>query len=687
MEEIAPMLEKFIQDDYINQAILDAKEDCLHHCQSENNAHAYYQLGQFYYQDWSDNQLSDLSKALNYFEKASQGNHPIAMYMLYVLLGNHEEEVQKLYGHLSEQDLMLKRGKLCLKAASQGRRSCNAHKEITHTIIHSISWRETYLKILEEYKQTIEIEEKNLQSENLGQLYNMVAYLLWMTNEERDLQIFTQAINYFKKSSWQYQYAAGYYNLADWALSAYANIIDDDFDEDITECMKLAGELGHPLALYHLANESINPDSDSNQRNMRMSDYLTRSSTSLGYAETLVCLGCLHLHGINDGQSDFKLAKRYFRQACLAPSYEESHWIGSHWAYHQLAYIFEKGLDDTKQYSLAGSLYAQAGLLKNYHSFCKLAKLIEKKRLENANIALAIRLYQTAATYDEDTAGYANYRLGKIYLNDAEHVDANKSKRCFRLAYKFYKSEIELCANAGHYYRLGLMHHFGYGIGLDQTKASKLYQKCIYEARLSHNISIRHYRQKAINKLNILFDDENYSQQLAHQAPTTMQSMMEKVSRFDDPSWQEMLGLDQAAVLEENHALKKRMSQIEETLELMKKRLTLNISDQQQLPIHEQTITEEQFSSPQSDQNENNSQQVEDDVYIDGVKLRKKKASPSTPVKTNNIQPSRGSPNLANENQQLKQANNRLTLEVSELKEQVKRLSVIINKASKETDL
>ncbi|EDV25752.1 ERAD-associated E3 ubiquitin-protein ligase component HRD3A [Trichoplax sp. H2] len=498
-------LNQFISTSILHHLYEDAIKRNLELSEQTDDPHANLLLGYYYHHGYGMNKR-DLKKCFQYYQRSAKQQHPTAQYLLYQLFVSKSSSQKALWiKAVSDKQLVRLKVPMYVNSASKDICSSPAHKELKHRISNSTLWKKEIMKLKHSKKRLIESNRDRI-IEDRPTLYNEYGYLLWILNENKDVEQYQAAANYFKKAG-DMGNPSGYYNIAN-IIHHVGNLIGKQAEE-ARQYLIQAAENGHARAQFLLGYQAFyskasNDDLDDNY-NVAF-NYLGMSSR-FPYADTLCLLGQLHYHGLGGIRQNFTLAIELFEKAVTAVDYENHD--GKILGNFLLGFMYEKGIGVEKDFVIAAHHYAIAAKMNYSMAMCRLAKLVEKDRLPNSDITIAIQYYNTVAdSSDHDAASYAYYRLGKLYFGGklTDMRDQNKGNQCFRAvqANQFFSSKINKRTTTWSDYHIGRMHENALGMVNDERLACDLYKDVVQKARSTYSIIGRHYMEKAIRRLNKL---------------------------------------------------------------------------------------------------------------------------------------------------------------------------------------
>ncbi|RDD38263.1 Death ligand signal enhancer [Trichoplax sp. H2] len=471
----------------------------------EDNSHKYYQLGYYYHYGIGPVQ-KDEHKAMENYRLAIEDHHPGAYYQLAQL-------VQDRYGNYNDVDIdqltliesIEEQVKMLTKSAAEGKYT-QSYRKLKDSYADSQNWR----SVIDDYYQSLEKSVDTTENTNqLSHIYNELGILDVITAEcnhekeksDRQLQ---RGYDYFEKSK-QLGKPAASYNLA---VHKFAGLSSPrpaptTHDSENIQYYIMAADQGHCLAQFELAI-LYQTETPTTNRDYSEALKLLLKSARYGYSDILYHVGLAYLNGLGVAQ-DLNLAKDYFEWAIAATNLFDNLHEGRQ--YFQLGYIYHKGLGLSIDIEQATHFYASGILMANcLQCYLFLAKLIEKKKLQNLNISSAIKLYMKIIELDNNNNinGYAHYRLGKIYSNDryCNYYDSRLSKIHYEYALDRFRSKRKekIDQDSDDYYHVGRIYQFGLGVRKDLDAAVINYQKAIGTAEITSSVYDKHYAQKALKQ-------------------------------------------------------------------------------------------------------------------------------------------------------------------------------------------
>ncbi|EDV25048.1 uncharacterized protein TRIADDRAFT_56576 [Trichoplax adhaerens] len=354
--------------------------------------------------------------------------------------------------------------------------------------------------------------KQNEKNEEMSQIYNELGYLLVKMNWSKDDRDYRRAIKYFKIAG-DLGNPAGYYNIA---CRMYQNGLGVRKSQKIKNYLiRKSAEGGHPRAQLLIASRYDNYLNEHQpvRNNMTRTgyDYYFESCQTYAYATTLFWLGWYYLNGKGGVEKSVDKAVECFQLATVATDFV-GYSNGNSLAFQVLGFLIKHGIGLPANLHVAGHYFTTAAKLQDYPSYIDLAKLIEKNALPTSNIDIAVDFYQRVLRGQDVSAAtiaHAQFRLGKIYRNcQYRHLhDEDKADRYFKLAYQSYLANIEKHyqgVRARHFYHVGVMYHYGYGVGASLQTAMAYYKKSILRGQEVENIYDRYYANKAKKKAKTL---------------------------------------------------------------------------------------------------------------------------------------------------------------------------------------
>lgn len=499
--------------------LLDGIDDRLHRNSVEQltrnlrkdvqvNSHNYYQLGYYYHYGIGPVQ-KDVQKAMENYRLAIEDHHPGAYYQLAELV----QDRYRNYQGVDIDQLTLIEGigeqvKMLTKSAAEGKYT-KSYRKLKDGYADSQDWRE----VIDDYYQSLEQSVTTAHgTKQLSQIYNEMGILdiiiAECNHEEEKSDLFLQrGYDHFQKSK-QLGKPAASYNLAvhKFARLPSTQITPTTLDNRNTHYYNIAADQGHCLAQFELAIR-YQTEKPITNRDYSEALKLLLKSARYGYADILYHVGLSYLNGLGIAQ-DLNVAKDYFEWAIASTNLFDNLHKGHQ--YFQLGYIYHRGLGLSKDIKQAAHFYASGILIAScVQCYLFLAKLIEKKKVENLDISSAIKLYMKVLESDNNHCnGYAHYRLGKIYSNDRyyNYYDAQLSKIHFESAidkFKFKRME-RIDEDSDDYYHLGKMYLHGLGTRKDLDTAVVNFQKAIGTADITNSMYDKHYAQKALKQRNLI---------------------------------------------------------------------------------------------------------------------------------------------------------------------------------------
>lgn len=361
--------------------------------------------------------------------------------------------------------------------------------------------------------------KQNDKNEEISHIYNELGYLLVKMNWSKEDRDYRRAIKYFKIAG-DLGNSAGYYNIA---CRMYQNGLGVRKSQKIKNYLiRKSAEAGHPRAQLLIASRYDNYLNEHQPIRTHMSrtgyDYYFESCQTYAYSTTLFWLGWYYLNGKGGVERNVNKAVECFQLAAVATDFV-GYSNGNSLAFQVLGFLVKHGIGLPVNLFMAGHYFTTAAKLQDYPSYIDLAKLIEKNALAASNIDIAVDFYQRVL-HGQDvsaaTVAHAQFRLGKIYRNHhyRQLHDEDKADRYFKLAYQSYLANIEKHyqgVRARHFYHIGVMYHYGYGVGASLQTAMAYYKKAILRGQEVENIYDRYYANKAKKKSKTLTISENSS--------------------------------------------------------------------------------------------------------------------------------------------------------------------------------
>ncbi|RDD46021.1 Secretory immunoglobulin A-binding protein EsiB [Trichoplax sp. H2] len=490
------LLDQFVSNQLLFEMYDNATLDYMQQAEENNDAHANYQLGNFYHHGLGYKCNKDLEKAYQYYEKAIEQEHPTAMYMICKLFGSDKRKnSQDCVKLMNEKKLINMKARYYIRSAAQDPYYSMAHEELGYHYVYSPVWRREIKEIFSSYRNIVKNSNQS-SKEELARIYNELGYLAVRLNANEDQAVFRKAFDFFKRAA-ELGNPAGYFNIGGWL---YYNGFGVDKDESKKlEYYKKAAHDGHPRALYIVANNYHFSYLESRNDELENALDLFLSASQYGFAEILYFIGEFFLYGRGGVKQDYEKARDYFERAAVATDFTTGR--GNAWSNYVLGYMYEKGHGVECDYNKAAHHYALSAKKEYYVAYCRLAKLVEKRKLKTSDLYTAVELYQAAVDSDDDFAVcYALYRLGKIYgIPDSGFYDRAKATSYLRAAQanQLYAVKIQDTAVVGQLYRSGVMYEKGLGVSPNRELAIKYYQKAAELSKQSYNMFERYNGGKA----------------------------------------------------------------------------------------------------------------------------------------------------------------------------------------------
>lgn len=523
-EDAVNIATKYILHDYARKLYDDAAIKWKEQIQVNNNAHAHYQLG-YYYQHGYLTSGKDYHQALQHYEAAIDQDYAPAMYDICSLYGRQGKDNPADYIELlKDSQLLQMKVKMYVKAAAIGQHRKAAFQTFQR-YKHMKQWRNHIDDLDKEYKAFIK-KNKLTHKKQLGTIYNQLGFLAVVKSQlENKVEELKCAYDYFHLAG-KFGNASGYLN---YGYYNYEN--HDNYSSERTKCYLKAAQMGHYLGWYMLMrylirSEALNP--------AELDRCLTYLKTASRYqtADFLSQLGVLHLESQLQSTSNERQAFQYFLQATLCNESMSVESVGRH-EFFYVGFMYEHGIGIEKDVMKAAHFYASSII---YHgdsslALCRLAKLIEKRKIEPANISDAVKLHETAGTYNKSELKiYAHYRLARIFsrhdLSDIGLYSKDSSRRHLQgVALDILGKTTQQHPRSIEYYLTGKMNENGYFIEKNDRKALHYYQlatMCYNEGDAYE----RYYSCKAtIKKAKLLAKNNSYYQQELHFLDHTIYSI------------------------------------------------------------------------------------------------------------------------------------------------------------------
>ncbi|RDD39792.1 ERAD-associated E3 ubiquitin-protein ligase component HRD3A [Trichoplax sp. H2] len=475
----------------------------------DDDPHSNFELGRINHYGFG-NTKKDLYKALEYYEVAAKENHPAAQYLLCNI---HTDEAIRSSKNINRKDLLKMQVDNYLKSASQSKNYCNAAEEFWKLYQTTRKWQERVQYVVH---QSIDRVKKSSYShaDELGEFYNQLGYLTYVLGPvDHDLDAEQCFVMAGRLSN-----AAAFWNIA--------NLIDDSNNNDARqnnnshinnstdnstphvrdyEFTYKAAVAGHHEAQFRLAIDNHYNEEVGKERECKKAyDYLLKSS-KYSFSSTLYYLGLFHLCGMGNTPQNYTTAIEYFEQAVVSADYVGG--IGCKSASICLGFMHEKGWGVEVNYTTASHYLATAAELQHDEACIRLAKLIEKDKIKSKEKKDAIPFYDMICqSTNLEASCYANYRLGKLYMNHYQHLQVDKDKHLEYLQNFLTIAEDQLQYKSPRVcYHLGIIHQHGYGnIEMDHVKASDFYQITISQAEKYYRYIPIYYSKKARKRLEKL---------------------------------------------------------------------------------------------------------------------------------------------------------------------------------------
>lgn len=512
-----------------------------------DDPNSHFQIGYIYHHGLGSVE-ADLQKAFYHYQIAAHFNHPTAQYIMAEFckmrdsdFDDDEEEKCNILASDSIELIRLK-ASMFIKSAARGELYSNASRELWQLYNNSTVWynmvneiRDAYMDII--CDSTYHVKGDEVQQRSLAEIYNQLGYLAAHFKVDRIQEDYQHALQYYKTGA-HLGCAASYYNIACMYHDGHGVVSNKN---TALHYYKKASKKGHALSQFIVAELLLGNIEAGQEMISARACYYYLQSSRYSFASTLLNLGYIFLHGIAGMKQSYTVALQYFEEAAVAIDF--SNRKSNHWALHEIAYMHEHGLGTEVNYALAAGYYAEAAKYKYHESINKLAKLIEKKKLPNATLEMAIQLYQATSTEGEHAAAYAHYRLGKIYrrnlVNDSAVKNRSVANEYFTSAIHYYNDAIIKTPLPGHLYHLAIMYENGFGVKRDLQIAIRYYNRAVDESVKTFNVFDKHYGHKAEMKLQDL-DQTTIDQRhprmgdLSTQLPiTNMSPSKDDGDRFD----------------------------------------------------------------------------------------------------------------------------------------------------------
>ncbi|EDV21239.1 uncharacterized protein TRIADDRAFT_60258 [Trichoplax adhaerens] len=474
-----------------------------------DDPNSHFQLGYIYHRGLGSIP-QNLEKAFYHYQIAAHYNHPTAQYILAEFCkirdGEEEDEESERSGVLATDSIELIRLKasMYIKSAARGELYSNAARELWQLYNNSTMWynivneiRNTYMDII--CDSTYHVKSDEVQRRSLAEIYNQLGYLAAHFKLDRMEDDYQHALQYYKTAG-RLGSASSYYNIACMYHDGHGVVANKS---TALHYYKKASKNGHALSQFIVAELLLSTIEAGQEMESARACYYYLQSSRYSFASTLLNLGYIFLHGIAGMKQSYTVALQYFEEAAVAVDFCNRK--SNHWALHEIAYMHEHGLGTETNYKLAAAYYAEAAQYKYHESVNKLAKLLEKKKLPDATLEMAIQLYQATSTEGEHAAAYAHYRLGKIYwnnlVNDSPLKNRVTANKYFTAALQYYNDAIVKAPLPGHLYHLAIMYENGLGVKKDLQIAIRYYNRAVDESVKTFNIFDKHYGHKAEVKL------------------------------------------------------------------------------------------------------------------------------------------------------------------------------------------
>ncbi|EDV28491.1 uncharacterized protein TRIADDRAFT_51450 [Trichoplax adhaerens] len=513
-EDARNIASKYILHDYARELYDDACIKWEEQIQATNNAHAHYQLG-YYYQHGHLTSGKDYTRALQHYKAAIDQDYAPAMYDICSLYGRQSKDNPSDYlDLLKENEIIQMKVKMYVKAAAVGQHRKAAFQTFQR-YKYMKQWRTSIDELDKEFKAIIKKNQLTNKS-NLGNIYNQLGFIAVIKSQlENKVEELKSAYDYFHLAG-KLGNPSGYLN---YGYYKYEN--HDKYIAERTKYYLKAAQMGHYLGWYMLMRYLITSDALNPAELDRCLTYL-KTASQYQTADFLSQLGVLHLESQLQSTSNEVQAFQYFLQATLSNESMSVESVGRH-EFFYVGFMYEHGIGIEKDVIKAAHFYASSVIYRGDSSLalCRLAKLIEKCKIMPADINDAVKLLETAGTYNKSELKiYAHYRLARIFsdhnLKSIGLYSKDSSRRHLQgIALDILGKITQHHLRSTECYLIGKMNENGYFVEKDYRKAIHYYQLAVM-CYSESDVHERYYSFKAMVRKTKLLSRNNtdYQQEL-----------------------------------------------------------------------------------------------------------------------------------------------------------------------------